>query len=298
MISLAVIGDRTTPSVAWAWATPAPWRRFTFRAIVTVLLLGVTVTFWKVNLFPFLAWAPDEFLETFYASQLEMDHIAADNVASHTIHYLAIAATHWSFMFGLLMQFRKPISKVAPMWQATGGIAVVTITYPFVDVSRIPPPVFGVIGLALVAGLLHPADIFRSLPRAWDKGMSALLAIAAVPTVWMIVDQIGLQASGVSTDPHWQGLHYNFMAEYGLVLLLVLALGASALPGWRYSMWTGTFLAVLMGAGFVTHPTYVSSQGPVWGLIMVGFGVAWLVLGERRHRQSQKAAVGTPVQGA
>lgn len=291
-------GGKATTSVTRGVRTPAPWRTFAFRAVVTVLLFGVTVTFWKLNLFPFLAWAPDGFLETFYASQLEMDSITTDDVASHTIHYLAIAATHWSFMFGLLMQFKNPISKVAPMWQATGGIAVVTITYPFLDVSLIPPPVFGVIGLALVAGLLHPGNIFRSLPRTWDKKMLTLAGIAAVPTVWMIVDQIGLQASGVSTDPHWQGLHYNFTGEYGLVLLLVLALGATTLPGWRYSVWTGTFLAVLMGAGFVTHPNHVSSKGPLWGFVMVGFGVGWLVLGERRHRQSQSGDIGTPAYGA
>jgi hypothetical protein len=291
-----VTSDQATTSVTRG--APAPWGTFAFRAIIGVLLLGVTVTFWKVNLFPFLAWAPDGFLDTFYASQLEMDHITADSVASHTIHYLAIAATHWSFMVGLLMQFRKPINKVAPMWQATGGIAVVTITYPFIEVSRIPPPVFGVIGLALVAGLLHPAKIFLSFPRRWDRVMLALLAVAAVPTVRMIVDQIRFQASGVSTDPHWQGLHYNFMAEYGLVLLLVLALGATSLPGWRYSVWAGTFLTVLMGVGFVTHPTYVSSQGTVWGWSMVGFGVVWLLLGERRHRQSPTRDVGTLAQRA
>ncbi|HVR33879.1 MAG TPA: hypothetical protein VMS74_14370 [Acidimicrobiia bacterium] len=248
------------------------------------------MTFWKVNLFPFLAWAPDGFLETFYASQLEFDHITIGDFSSHTIHYLAIAATHWSFMFGLAWQLRRPMNKVAPMWQATGGMAVVTLTYPFVDVSRIPPPVFAVIGLALLAGLLHPANLFRSPPRSWDRRMLTLGAIAAVPTVWLIVDQVGLQASGVEGDPHWQGLHYNFMGEYGLVLLLVLALGASALPGWRYSVWTGTFLTVLMGAGFITHPNVVSSQGALWGVTMVGFGLAWLALGERRYRRSADTA--------
>lgn len=147
----------------------ASWRRFTFHALVSVLLVGVTVIFWKVNLFPILAWAPDGFLDTFYAPQLGFDHITTGNFSSHTIHYLAIAATHWSLMIGLALQFKEPMSKVAPMWQATGGIAVVTLTYPFIDVSRIPPPVFGVIGVALVAGLFHPASIFRSSPGPWHK---------------------------------------------------------------------------------------------------------------------------------
>jgi hypothetical protein len=285
-------------SVSAGAPTRAPWIRLAFYTVVGFLLAGVVITFWKVNLFPVLAWAPDGFLETFYASQLEFDHITTGDFSSHRIHYLAIAATHWSLIFGLMLQFKRPMSKVAPMWQVTAGIAVVTLTYPFIDVSRIPPQVFGVIGMALVAGLLHPAVIFRFHPRPWDKTMLALVAIAAIPTVWMVVDQVGLQASGIEADPHWQGLHYNFMGEYGLVLLLVLALGAGSLPGWRYSVWTGTFLTVLMGAGFVTHPNAVSSQGALWGLVMIGFGLGWLVLGERRHRQSVTADIGTPAHGA
>lgn len=265
------------------------WRRITFYSIILVLLLGVGVTFWKVNLFPILAWFPDEVLNEFYASQLHFDHITSGEFAPHTIHYLAIAATHWSFMIGLMLQFKDPMSRVAPMWQVTGGIGLVTVTYPFADISRIPPPVFAIIGLALVAGFLHPSNMFKRRPGPWDKKMSSLAVLAAIPTVLLIVSQVGLQASGVEADPHWQGLHYNFMGEYGIVLLLVLALGASSLPGWRYSVWTATFLSALLGVGFVTHPQSSSSQGSLWGLAMVGLAVVWLVLGEKRHRSIARA---------
>jgi hypothetical protein len=267
------------------------WRRTTFYAIISVLLLGVTITFWKVNLFPVLAWLPDEFLNEFYASQLHFDHITSGDFAPHTIHYLAIAATHWSFMIGLILQFRDPMSKVAPMWQVTAGISIVTLTYPFADVARIPPPVFAIIGLALVAGFLHPANIFKLRPGPWDSKMSALAALASVPAVIMIVNQVRLQTSGVEADPHWQGLHYNFMGEFGIVLLLLLALGASSLPGWRYSVWTGAFFSALLGVGFVTHPLASSSQGTLWGVTMLGFAIAWLLVAERRYRKSLKSSI-------
>ncbi len=271
--------NSTTATESWRG-----WRRSVFYAIVTVLLVGVGIVFWKVNLFPILAWLPEEFLNDFYASQLEFDHITHGDFGPHVIHYLAISATHWSLMIGLALQYRNPLSKVAPMWQVTGGMTVVTLTYPFADVSRIPPPVFAIIALAVVAGLLHPARIFKTAPKFRDRPMWGLALAAAVPVVFMIVDQLGLQASGVEADPHWQGLHYNFMGEFGLIFLLVLTLGASSLPGWRYSVWTGTFLAALMGMGFVVYPDMSSSQGLLWGLALVGFAGLWITLGERRYR--------------
>lgn len=260
------------------------WRRTVFYSIVTLLLAGVGVTFWKVNLFPILAWLPDDFLNSFYASQLDFDHITSGEFTPHTIHYLAIAATHWSFMIGLILQFKDPTSNVAPMWQVTGGIGIVTLTYPFIDASRVPPPIFAIIGLALVAGLLHPSNIFKRRAAPWNPTMAVLTIVAAIPTLMLIVNEVGLQASGVEADTHWQGLHYNFMGEYGMVLLLVLALGASSLPGWRYSVWTGAFLAALMGMGFIANPHMASSRGVAWGMAMVAFSVVWLFLGERRHR--------------
>jgi hypothetical protein len=284
MSGAEVVREQTRTANEAGVEKSARFRMAAFYVVVTLLMAGVTVTFWKVNLFPFLAWLPDEFLNNFYASQLEFDHITSGDFSSHTIHYLAIAATHWSFIFGLALQFKNPLTKIAPMWQVTAGIAVVTLTYPFIEVSRIPPPIFGVIVFALIAGLLHPARIFRTPIRFRNKTMLLLAAVAAVPTVFMIVGQVGLQASGVDADPHWQGLHYSFMSEYGLVLLLVLALGASSLPGWRYSTWTGAFLTALLGVGFVSHPESASSRGTLWGLTMVVFSLVWLLLGERRHR--------------
>jgi hypothetical protein len=64
----------------------------------------------------------------------------------------------------------------------------------------------------------------------------------------------------------------------------VPALGASSLPGWRYSVWTGAFLAAVMGMGFIANPDMTSSRGVAWGMAMVAFSVVWLLLGERRQR--------------
>ena len=259
------------------WSAP---RRVGFHTIVLILLIGINVAFWRVHLFPLLAWLSDDFLNEFYASGLDFD----GSFAPHTVHFLAIAAVQWSFMIGLLLQLRNPLNKVAPMWQSTGGILVAALTWPFIELSHIPPPVFAVLALAVIGGLLHPAVILRKRPRIGSKPMAALWALAVVPLLILLTRQLRLQVNGAEADPHWQGLHYQFVAEYGLLLILVLGLGASSLPGWRYSMWTGTFLLCLLGTGFLTHPNQVSSQGESWGLVMIGFAAAWFVLGERRHR--------------
>ena len=113
--------------------------------------------------------------------------------------------------------------------------------------------------------------------------MAALWGSAVVPVTFLLTTQMRLQMTGMPADPHWQGLHYNFMAEYALILILVLGLGASSLPGRRYSVWTGGFLLALLGTGFLAYPDQTSSQGVFWGLIMIGFSAAWIVLGEKRN---------------
>ncbi|MGH2528113.1 MAG: hypothetical protein ACRDH0_02050 [Actinomycetota bacterium] len=273
-----------------ATSVTRPWsarRRVGFYTIVLVLLIGMNGAFWRLNLLPVLAWFPDAFLNDFYAPLLDFDHITSGTFAPHTVHYLAIVATHWSFMIGLILQLRNPINKVAPMWQATGGLLIVTPTWLFA--SRIPPPVVAILALAVIGGALHPASIFRTPPRVGSKPMAALWTLAVVPLLLLLTSQLRLQATGVAADPHWQGLHYSFMAEYSLVLILVLGLGATSLPGWRFSVWTGAFLLVLLGTGFVTHPNYPSSQGVFWGVVMIGFAAAWTLLGERRHKADERS---------
>lgn len=277
------------PHTTATWSTR---RKVAFYSVIAVMLVGINVAFWRVHLFPLLAWFPDDFLNRFYMPQLELDGISVGDFAQHRIHYLVISANHWGIaLIPLLLLLRNPITKVAPIWQVTGGLLVGTLTYPFGDVSRIPPPAFAVIALALVAGLLHPANMFRTVPRLGDKRRGAMGVVAAIPLIMLVVDNVQLQGIGISPDPHWQGLHYQFMAEYGLVLLLLLALGASSLPGRRYSVWCASFMIGLVGAGFLAFPDHPSSVGAVWGIMMIAFATVYTLIGERRHRKRSPALV-------
>jgi hypothetical protein len=246
-----------------------------------------------VNLFWIIAWLPGDFLEGFYASQLEFDHVTGPFVP-HIIHYLALSASHVMVLVGLALQLTRTRTNVAAAWQGAGGLFLSVLTLPFVLVSvgpsHLPLPILVVIALVVAAGLLHPANPVRKPPRPADQIMTGLWAIAAIPAVLLTISQIRLELNGVPADPHWQGLHYNFMAEFGLHVVLAGLLGASALSGWRYSAWTASFMVALLGIGFMVYPDLPGSQGPGWGVAMIVWAVLYLAAGEMRHRREDASA--------
>ena len=281
----AVNSERSLGPTESAWGRS---RRIAFYAATAVPLLSLGVLFWKVNLFWIFAWLPGDFLEGLYASQLEFDHVVGPFVP-HIIHYLALSVSHLMVLAGLALQLTRPRTNVAAAWQGAGGLFLSVLTLPFVLVSvgpsHVPPPILVVIALVVAAGLLHPANPVRKLPRPADQIMTGLWAIAAIPALLLTITQIRLELSGVPADPHWQGLHYNFMAEFGLHVVLAGLLGASALSGWRYSAWTASFMVALLGMGFMVYPDLPGSQGAGWGVAMIGWAVLYLAAGEMRHRR-------------
>ena len=272
-------------------ATESAWgrsRRIAFYAATAVPLVSIGLLFWKVNLFWIFAWLPGDFLEPFYASQLELDHVVGPFVP-HINHYLALSASHVMVLVGLALQLMRPRTNVAAVWQGAGGLFLSVLTLPFVLVSvgpsHIPPPVFAVMALVFASALLHPANPLRKPPKPADQLMTGLWAVAAIPAFLLTISQIRLELNGVAADPHWQGLHYNFMAEFGLYVVLAGLLGASALSGWRYSTWTVSFMVAVLGMGFMVYPDLPGSQGLGWGVAMIVWAVLYLAAGETRHRR-------------
>jgi len=86
-------------------------------------------------------------------------------------------------------------------------------------------------------------------------------------------------------------LHYNFMAEFGLHVVLVGLLGASALSGWRLSAWSVSFMVALVGIGFVAYPNVSGSYGPGWGVAMIGWAVLFIATAEVRNRRRQLSTI-------
>lgn len=264
-------------------------RKTAFYAVIALLLAGIGVVFWKVNLFWVLAWLPGDFLERFYASELESGQITGP-FGPHIIHYLALSASHVVVLFGLALQLRRPWTMVALIWQSAGALFLSVLTLPFalvsVGLSQVPPAVFAAMALVFAAALLHPGNPVRKPPKPADRLMSGLWVIAAIPSAFLVISQLQLELSGVPADPHWQGHHYNFMAEYGLHVILVGLIGASTLSGWRYSAWSASFMVGLFGAGSIVYPDLSGSQGPIWGIAMVVWAGVYLLATESRHRRN------------
>jgi len=269
-----------------SWGTG---RKAVFNSIVILLVVAMTVVFWKLNVFPVLAWLPEDVLERLYASQLEFDNVEGA-FAPHVIHYLALSASHVMVLFGLALQLRRPWTKTAPIWQASGGLTLSVLTLTFVVFSvgteALLLPVLAVIALVIAAAGFHPSTPIRHLPTPADRLMTGLWAVALIPAAVLTVAQLQLELAGVAADPHQQGLHYNIMAEYGLHVILVGLLGASALSGWRYSAWSASFMVGLLGAGFIVYPDLSGSQGPAWGIAMIAWAALYLIAAETRHRRN------------
>jgi len=267
-------------------------RMAVFYSIVILLLVGMNVAFWKLHLFPVLAWMPEDFLERFYSDFWSSAGVDGA-FTPHIIHLLALSASHVMVLFGLALQLRRPWTKTAPMWQAAGGLVLSVLTFPFVFFSvgteAFPPAVLVVIALVIAAAVAHPSTPISRLPTPANRLMTGLWAVAALPAAFLTVAQLQLQLTGVTADPHWQGVHYNFMAEYGLHVILVGLLGASVLSGWRYSAWSASFMVGLLGAGFVVYPNHPGSQGLAWGIPMLIWSVLYLMAAETRHRQYRDA---------
>jgi hypothetical protein len=286
-----MVSDEVTPPDPDLGSTASGWgraRRIAFYAVIALLLANIGGLFWKVNLFWLFAWLPGDFLERLYASQLEFDRIGGP-FAPHVVHYLALSASHVMVLVGLALQLRRPWTKVAPIWQAAGGLFLSILTLPLVLVSvgpsQISPAVLLVMALAVTAALLHPGNPVRKPPKPADPLMTGLWAIAVIPATLLTIAQVRLELNGVAADPHWQGLHYNIMAEYGMYIVLVGLLGASALSGWRYSAWSASFMVALLGVGLIVYPDLTGSQGPGWGVAMIIWAVLYFTAGEVRHQR-------------
>lgn len=273
-------------------AGPTTAKKMAFLATVVLLLAPLVVVLGRETFFWAYAWLPAARLESLFADTF------GGAFRPHLIHILALSASHTMVLVGLVVQFRRPVRRVAPIWQATAGLLLALLTWPFIFASTgldaIPPPVYIIMVLAILAGFLHPARPVTRLPVPADRVMTVLWLVAAIPALFLVSSQLRLQLIGIAGDPHWEHAHYNLMAEYGLHLLLVPLLGASTLAGWRISAWTAAFMVGVVGVGFVALPNAAGSGGTFWGLAMIAWALVWLVATEFRQRRGlQPSAAST-----
>lgn len=250
-------------------------RRIAFYVVAGLLVLALAIQWWVV-VTPAMIWLPDGFVDEFFSSRV-------DDFAIHRIHRLALALSHVVVLIGLALQFRRPETKEAPMWQVSGffGAAIVLNLVVGPTSEQVPPPLWIIFGLGVLAGVLHPTSPLLAVPKPTDRRLLTLTAVVAVPVAFYVFDQVGLQISGVEADPHWASSHYQFVGEFGIHLILLGLVSSTAFTGRRVTAWMAGLSAVLMGAASVVFPDQTSSLGIVWGAALAAWGLLFIITSER-----------------
>lgn len=255
-------------------------RRIAFYVVLGLLVLALAIQWWVV-LTPALVWLPDDFVNDFFSSRV-------DDFAVHRIHRLALALSHVTVLVGLAMQFRRPETKEAPMWQASAFFVVAVVLNLIIGPTseQVPPPLWIIFGVGILAGVLHPTSPLLRIPRPVDQRLLALTAVVAVPLLFYVADQVGLQSTGVEADPHWAGSHYQFAGEFGIHLILLGFVSSTAFTGRRVTAWMAGLSALLMGIASAVFSDQASSLGLVWGAALAAWGLAFIITSEWVGRDS------------
>ncbi len=267
-------------------------RKVAFYAVVGLLVLAIAIQWWVIAT-PLLVWFPDDFVNHFFASRV-------NDFAIHRIHRLATALTHVIVLVGLVVQFRRPRAKEAAMWQVSAFFVMAIVLNLIIGptLEQVPPPIWIIIGLGVVAGVLHPTSPILRLPKVISTRLLVLTVVLAAPLMFYVLDQVGLQANGVAADPHWEGSHYQFAAELGLHLILLAIVASSVFNGRRITAWMAGLAAAVMGTASVMFPDQTSSLGIGWGLALVLWGIAFIVTSESENRTSGPPDAGKTTSGS
>jgi len=155
--------------------------------------------------------------------------------------------------------------------------------------------------LLYVPILAVPVVVLLAISRGWKRyiapgaGLAPELLITAIlgTPFWaaFALTMSRLQRAGPANDPHVSMHHWTGMAIMAMGLVLMVVLASLRTQGWRIVAWlTGLGSAVygVASIAFATYPgstvPYPSSEGSLWGILAIVWGVAIVALAERRAR--------------
>lgn len=247
---------------------------------------GVTGAFMAAQLgfglaFPVLAWFPDSMLLSLF-TDIEPGALA------HRLHELTIGLLSWVLLLGVVLQLHKPERKVAPFLQAA-AIPVVLSVVEVVNGNFVIADTAPLLLPLLLIGLLHPRakDLVR--PGPLHPALTALTAVAAVPWVVFAVGQARLQQLTAAGDVHAEAGHWGLMAGFAILVLIGGLIGASSLPGWRFSGFVVAVFSVFYGLHSLIFPEGASAAPAVWAIAATVWGAAYGAATLRRSDPRDKA---------
>jgi hypothetical protein len=189
---------------------------------------------------------------------------------------------------GFASQLRSPARNVAGLQQALIGLLALTAAGLLGD--RVEPLWAGVVAvlLTLVAIVLHPARESILRPRAAVNRLPAgFAALAAVPALLYAERMLGLAREAGPSCFAGQcaaGDRLAEMAALAVTLVLVSLLASLRAPGWRLSIWSVGWAALLVGLPSAALPEVAGSLGVVGGLITAAWGASLIVATEWQVR--------------
>jgi hypothetical protein len=249
--------------------------------------------------------------------------LEAPGTVSHKVHEISFGALFALIMAGLVAQFRRPETKIAPLGLVVIPLAVTMLVLVLIANESDPIlVVFALFPVAIVA--LHPArDRLLRPPIDVSAPLMTLVLVAALPLLIFSIQQLEtaydagriaprllesipesateaefeaaiLEGTSPATRQAVQHYgHWSAMGAYSLSLLLLAAIAALRPPGWAVVAWSVGLGVMLYAVASLVYPTDASAHGGVLGVITLLWGAAFLLVAHRERSESRAPASAT-----
>jgi hypothetical protein len=243
---------------------------------------------------------------------------------THRIHETAFGLIFLLTLLGVLSQLRKPMIKIAPMWQGAIPLWLTIFAILLIGDPLTPDvPIFLILPAVLI--VLHPnrPALFRP-PINLSRMLVAMTLIAAGPLLFFAVSEfrIGqdasaiaggiienlpddvsdeeverrLKAAGDSPEEDEAALHFGHwsaMAAFAVSIVCLAALASLRPSGWRLPAWSAGIAAFVYGLASLIVPDDSSAATVVWAVLAMLWGVGFIVAAEYEVRGARPAEAAT-----
>lgn len=247
-------------------------RQISFWIVTGLASLFLLVVFLPAYPLLFINWLP---IDAWLA--VRPDRFPGDQV--HRLHSLTLGIISWGMLAGFLLQFHRPVRKVAALLMP---LAVVVAIACALMLTGLTPAGLAEIAvealLVLVVCALHPSARAFIRPPRLDRPMLALTVIAAGP--W-IAYALGMAEAARTDPPFPENEHLMFMVIVAPLIPLWGLIGATDKPGWAFPAGATILATACVALQSLLFSDVLSGLEPLWAWSAVAWciaygGAAWL----------------------
>lgn len=209
-------------------------------------------------------------------------------MGAHSVHTLMVSLTLWAAVVGVAMQTRRPQQQIgaAYVYTIVGFVTLGAMLALGAVPAEAVPFLAGAMVFAVIAFVAHPSPLaakFRPIAKP-SIVLGGLMLIAAIPLIAFSVDSFGIFGASGPGDEHYDFGHWAFMGIYPIVTILLGAVAASKVSGWRVPGWTAAVLVFAHGLVSLTVPS-ASAIGTPWALLALAWAIAFAAAVEVEARR-------------